>query len=209
MNQETRDSLLLRIRDHEDARAWQQFVAVYRPMIYRIARRRGLQDCDAEDLTQRVLMSVARSIGSWEKDAKRGGFRIWLSRVARNAIVNYVTRGPQDASLGGSDFLEVCHTVESHDAEVQRMIDEEFARSQLRAAAAIVKPQVKASTWDAFWLTTVKGMSIDEVVQKLNLSPGAVYGARARVMRQLQAAAATIDRDAPARERAANSEASR
>ncbi|HJN10352.1 MAG: hypothetical protein QGG09_11400 [Pirellulaceae bacterium] len=47
---ETRNSLLLKVRDPADADAWIEFAAIYRPVIYRLARRRGLQDADAEDL---------------------------------------------------------------------------------------------------------------------------------------------------------------
>ncbi len=59
---ETRDSLLLRLADAADHEAWCQFTAIYRPLIYRVARRRGLQDADAQDLAQQVLLSVAGAI---------------------------------------------------------------------------------------------------------------------------------------------------
>ena len=84
---ETRNSLLLQVRNPRDAAAWEQFVAIYRPAVYRLARREGLQDADAEDLAQGVLLSVSKAIGEWEKDEKRGTFRAWLLRVARNAII--------------------------------------------------------------------------------------------------------------------------
>ena len=54
----TRASLLVRIRDPEDKDAWRQFVAIYAPLIHGLARRRGLQDADASDLTQEVLRKV-------------------------------------------------------------------------------------------------------------------------------------------------------
>jgi hypothetical protein len=53
------------------------FVAIYRPMVYRIGRRAGLQDSDAEDLAQLVMESVAKAIPNWEKDPQKGGFRAW------------------------------------------------------------------------------------------------------------------------------------
>src|SRR5262249_2851237 len=73
----TRQSLLLRLRDHQDHEAWAQFVDVYAPLIYDYARRRGLQDADAADLTQACLRRFAACVGSLEYDPQRGSFRGW------------------------------------------------------------------------------------------------------------------------------------
>ena len=62
---ETRDSLLARIGGPRDEEAWREFVTIYRPVVYRLARRRGLQHEDAEDLAQQVMISVRRAIDVW------------------------------------------------------------------------------------------------------------------------------------------------
>ena len=62
---ETRASLILRLPDAADARAWDEFAAVYAPLVYRLARRQGLQPADADDLVQEVLSAVARSVEGW------------------------------------------------------------------------------------------------------------------------------------------------
>ena len=186
MTPQTRESLLIRVRDADDVGAWQQFVSIYRPMIYRIARRRGLQDSDAEDLSQRVLLSVARAIGTWQKDPERGNFRGWLTRVARNAIVNFATRKPRELAIGGSEFLETVQKLPSDSDEIEDLIRQEHSRSRLRLAAEMVKSSVSEQTWSAFWRTTIDGESIRDVAQQLEMTLGAVYGARGRVMKQLQ-----------------------
>ncbi len=76
---ETNDSLLARIVDSENRDAWYQFVSIYRPLIYRIARRQGLQDADAQNLIQDVLAKVEREIGKLESGKATGKFRYWLS----------------------------------------------------------------------------------------------------------------------------------
>ena len=53
----TRITLLNRIKDGADAVAWREFMALYGPVVYGFARRRGLQDADAADLMQEVLRS--------------------------------------------------------------------------------------------------------------------------------------------------------
>ena len=60
---DTRESLLLQVRDPENREAWDQFAQIYRPIIFRTALARGLQDADAHDLAQKVLIAVASAIG--------------------------------------------------------------------------------------------------------------------------------------------------
>jgi RNA polymerase sigma factor (sigma-70 family) len=78
----TRPSLLQRIRDPDAHESWATFVAIYVPLIYRYCRRRGLQDADALDVTQQVLVEVRR----FEYQQERGHFRGWLATVTRNKI---------------------------------------------------------------------------------------------------------------------------
>lgn len=189
---ETRESLLIRLADAADAAAWDEFVAIYRPMILRLGLRKGLQPSDADDLTQQVLMSVSRVIGDWKKDPSRGNFRSWLRTVARNAIINMLQRGPKVAALGGSDFLDICHEAESPSAEIGQWIDDEHDRCVLRLAAARVERQVSATTWHAFWRTATEGESVQDVAIALGISVGKVYGAKGRVMKMLQSEVAKI-----------------
>src|SRR2546421_9328981 len=86
----TRASLLVRIRDGNDAEAWRQFVRLYAPVVYGFARKRGLQDADAADLMQEVFRSVAGAAGRLDYDPKRGSFRGWLYTVTRNKIYTFL-----------------------------------------------------------------------------------------------------------------------
>src|SRR5262245_36106199 len=101
----TRASLLFRLRDWQDHDAWVQFVALYEPTVYRILRRHGLQDADAREVMQQLLMAVSRSIDRWDPAKECGTFRGWLRRVARNLVINWMKqRGRGTSAAGGSDM---------------------------------------------------------------------------------------------------------
>lgn len=183
---ETSDSLLIRVSDLNDRAAWERFVAIYRPVVYRIGRRAGLQDSDAEDLAQQVMESVAKAIPNWERDPRKGGFRAWLNRVARNALISMLRSGNHDAAIGGSAFLERSKAVEAPTEEIERVIEQEHHRSRFRWAAEQIRHEFKEHSWRAFWLTTLGDLSILDAAEKLGMSTGAVYAARSRIMRRLQ-----------------------
>ena len=79
-------------------------VAIYSPLIRRLAAAQGMQAADADDLVQEVFAAIARSIAKWLDRPDRGGFRAWLLTIARNAAVNHLTRrGTQSLAAGGDD----------------------------------------------------------------------------------------------------------
>lgn len=180
---ETRPSLLIRVRDASDHQAWYEFTEIYRPVIYRLARARGMQHADAEDLAQQVLLAVANSIGRWEENSRRARFRTWLRRVANNAIINALTRGVPDRAEGGSDRLIEQPVPEGPDSDLLRI---EYRREVFRWAARQIRGEFQTATWDAFWLTAVEGCDVNEVARTLEKSRGAVYAAKSRVMRRLR-----------------------
>lgn len=182
---ETQASLLVSIRDPANEQAWSTFCELYRPVVYRMARRRGLQDADAQDLAQRVLVSVAGAIGEWESDPQHGRFRHWLARVTRNAIVDAFRRVRPDAARGGSSVLRA---LSQSAAANETEIEHEFERAVFRRAASVIRSEFASATWAAFWETTVLDRSPGDVAASLGQSVGSVYTARSRVMRRLREA---------------------
>lgn len=117
---ETRSSLLAHVRSPDNLEAWEEFVLVYRPVIYRMARRRGMQDADAQEIAQTVLARVAGAIGRWEKKNPSSRFRHWLRRVAKNAILTALSRSPRDPAPGGSSMRGLLTEVPASPPELEQ-----------------------------------------------------------------------------------------
>lgn len=184
----TRPSLLLRLRDRTDGRAWEQFVDLYTPLVDGYFRRRGVTDADAADLAQEVLQAVVSGIGKLDYDSQRGSFRAWLYCIARNKFHHFLDRRHHGRGSGDSAIQQRLEAIPTPEDEAAW--DREYEEQVFGWAAEQVRANVSESTWQAFWLTAVEGRSGQEVAAALGMGVGAVYMAKSRVLARLRS---TVD----------------
>lgn len=184
---ETRASLILRLPDAADLTAWDEFVRVYSPLIYRVGRRQGLQPADSEDLVQDVLATVARKVEDWLQKTERGPFRAWLFAIARNTSINLLTRQrSRTLAAGGETSQQVLSDLPASD-DLETLFDTEYRHELFRQAAVQVRDSVTPKTWMAFTETALRQRAVGDVAGELEMTEGAVYIARSRVMARLRA----------------------
>jgi RNA polymerase sigma-70 factor (ECF subfamily) len=187
----TRASLLLRLCDSEDHEAWVEFVNLYEPVIYRSLRQRGLQDADARDVMQELLLAVSRSIDRWEPKKQHGSFRSWLRRVIRNLTVSWLRQCPRRAvPAGGCDLQALLDMLPAADDPDSIEFDRELRRVLFHRAGERVRGEVQRATWEAFWETAVMGTSVADAASKLGMSAEAVRVAKCRVLARVRAVVA-------------------
>jgi RNA polymerase sigma-70 factor (ECF subfamily) len=186
MEPTTRYSLVLRLRDREDEAAWAEFMDVYEPLVYRLARGKGLQDADARDVCQEVFRAVAGAIERWDPDPAKGKFRGWLFRITRNLLVNFLAGQQRLRGTGSSSVQDMLEAQPAADPRAEAAFATEFRRRAFHWAAEQVKKEFADATWQAFWRTGVEQRPIASVAGELGISVGAVYIARSRVIARLR-----------------------
>ena len=141
---ETSHSLIARVKDPSDAASWAEFLAIYQPVVFRMARRRGLQIADAQDVLQQVFLAVARSIDGWEAAEERPPFRAWLTTIARNAITKSLSRRPSDAATGSSSVDQLLNAIPDDEATTSELVRRRDARSFIGQWSRFV---ANSATW--------------------------------------------------------------
>ena len=183
---DTNPSLLQRVKDSRDDDAWGHFESIYQPIIFRMARRRGLKHDDAMDVAQQVLTSVMSKLPDWEQNAQQGRFRSWLNTVTRNAAIDRLRRLRPDAGRGGTSMVLALNRLPQSDAAEAQEIENEYRRQLFREAASEICNEFDSATWDAFRMTMIEQQDITDVARELNKSVGALYAARSRCMKRLR-----------------------
>ncbi len=196
---ETRNSLILRLPDKQDVQAWDQFVDIYQPLVFRLARSKGFQEADAHDVVQEVMVAVSRAVERWEPNLERGRFRDWLFRIARNLMINFLTRRKHQAlGAGGSGLAQLLNEhpdSQLDQSEASQEFDLEYRRELFLIAAERVRKEVRAQTWEAFHLTNIESNSVAVAAGKLGLTEGAVLVARCRVLARLRDAVRSMEKE--------------
>ena len=172
-------------REETDQQAWAEFVRRYGRQIYRWCRRWKLQEADAEDLTQNVLVRLHARLRTFRYDPAQS-FRAYLKALTHYAWCDLVqgNRRP-GAGSGDSAVLDRLQTVEARDDLVRRL-DEEFDQELLAEAAERVRRRVEPHTWEAFRLTALEGLSGAAVAEQLGMKVVTVFKAKSKVQKMLQ-----------------------
>ncbi len=178
---QTSSTLLGRLRrDPRDQAAWNDFVARYEPRILDWCRGWGLQESDAQDVTQAVLLKLSRSMATFVYDRSRS-FRGWLKTITHHAWRDLVAdRKRAGVGSGDSRVGELLENIQAGDGLVQHLA-EEFRRELLGEAMARVRPRVAPRTWDAFRLTALVGCSGAATAAQLQMKAAHVYVAKSEV----------------------------
>lgn len=190
---QTRHSLLVRLQG-KSGDAWSEFLAIYEQAILNYSRSRGLQDADARDVTQEVLAAVTTKIESWDPSAHRGTFRGWLFRVARNiAVDRIVAQSKQARASGDTRVAQMLSEAPDRNELESDMFWAEYRRKVFHSAAEQIRPEVKESTWQSFWMTSVEGHKPEDVAAQLGLSLGSVYASKFRIVSRIRTIVARFD----------------
>jgi len=187
MNEATSLSLLQRAASAGDADSWERLAALYEPLMRRWLLQYEVQAADADDLLQEVFSVVAQELPRFDHNGQPGAFRSWLRKTLVHRLHNfwraqkYGQRG-----RGTSSFLEQLHQLEDDASDASRVWNAEHDQYVITRLMEVVRPLFQEKTWEAFRRQMFDGHKAEVVAAELEMSLGAVYMARHRVLNALR-----------------------
>jgi RNA polymerase sigma factor (sigma-70 family) len=185
IDHDTPYSLLLRLsQEVRDEQAWDEFVQRYQPHIRAWCWRRGLQQADAEDVSQIVLEQLLTTMREFRYDPTQS-FRAWLRTVTVRACNRFVLKENRAAGRKDLSALRLLDEAPARQ-ELARRLEEAFDAELLEQAMETVRGSVAPHTWEAFRLTALMHQSGAEAARQLTMPVMHVYVARQRVQMRLR-----------------------
>lgn len=175
-----------------DNEAWKQFVTLYGPHIVGWCRRYGLQDADARDVAQEVLMQFSRQAGRFRYDQARK-FRGFLRTITHAAWCDWVERR-QTRRLGAANdiTIDMLEEIPARD-DLAIRLEAEYDHELLRLAMEKVMRRVEPRTWEAFRLLAIEGLPGVEVAARVGMKLGSAFAARHKVQKLLRETIEILD----------------
>ncbi len=182
----TSPTLLAGMRAH-DQLAWQRFSLVFGPVLYVWVRQGGIPERDAPDVVQAVSQSVFQSLPRFRKERPGERFRDWLWTIAKRRMCDYFrSRQHLQLARGGSDAqLRLQEVPERYPADEPEAVVSESTLI-VREALEMIRGEFRPNTWRACHLLVCEGWNAEAAATELQMSTGAVYMARSRVLKRLK-----------------------
>lgn len=181
----TRLTLIKKIQDQHDEKAWEEFIEIYKKYVYAIIREVGIPQHDVEDILQRVMLNLWKRLPEMEADEIRR-FRSYLGRMTQNAIYEYMRKKGQRASRleKAVNNPDLNYTKSIDVPEINEIAQREWEHYLTNLAMENISRQFAGNAIEAFTLS-MKGMELDEIAEKLKIKSHSVYRLRSRVKERL------------------------
>jgi RNA polymerase sigma factor (sigma-70 family) len=182
----TRITLLHRLnQDPTDQVSWAEFVRLYSPAIRAWLTHRGLQEADAQDVAQNVLLRLTAKLPQFQYDPSKS-FRGWLKTLTHHAWHDFVTEaGYRTRGSGDTSVLDQLQSVEARE-DLAARVEATFDKELLETALIRAKARVADTTWQAFKLSALEGVSPQTVADQLGIGVSQVYLAKHRLQKLVQ-----------------------
>ena len=182
-NESTRSSVLRAVADTENDAAWNRLFDLYAGFVYSIARSKGLNDSDADDIVQIVFADLARKLPAFKYDREKGRFRSYLTGLVNWRVMDRLRYGKRDAELKANFLEEVQAAGVGNDDDFS---EREWQAAAMEEALRRIKPEVRPEHYAAFVASTVEGQDTEAVMRLYGLSRDNLYQIRTRLTAKLR-----------------------
>lgn len=184
---ETRVSLIQRLHNLADRDAWNEFWALYQSYLLGVLREQGLQQVDADDVSQEIYLKLRGAMQNFQLDHAKGRFHSWLWRFAFTTAVDWYRRRSKERKFiekygqqVGNNLLDCSRSQPDSGSQQQHR------RMILEYVSSKVRERVKPKTWQCFIQRVQMKRPAKDVAAELGITTNEVHVNASRVLKQLR-----------------------
>jgi RNA polymerase sigma factor (sigma-70 family) len=182
----TRSTLLIRVRNPVDTRAWGEFVALYEPLLTAYIRKRGLDAEDARDVVQDAFARLVKALPKFELDRQQGRFRTWLWQICQSALADWARRRRRQARAEDAWLDRMGEPPMASEANSDAEWTGLHRRRILTFALETVRDRSQPKTWACFERHLLRRRPSTEVAAELGLTVTAVNVNCSRILARVR-----------------------
>jgi RNA polymerase sigma factor (sigma-70 family) len=148
--------------------AWEELIKRHTPRVYSICLRFTNSDAEAQDLTQEVFLRVFKSLSSFR--AGEGLFVVWLTRLARNLLIDHYRRTKMDRATESLENQTAPEESLAGMARTEGMLAGREAGELLQAALQKLSPDLR----ETVILRDLEELEYREIADLLRVPEGTV-----------------------------------
>jgi RNA polymerase sigma factor (sigma-70 family) len=190
--QRTRKSLIERLTNWRDQKAWDEFYKTYWRLIYSVGLKSGLRADEAMDTVQEVVLSIAKQTAKCQYDPAQGSFKAWLMNLTRWRINDQFRKRAKDTAMlhgregDDRDTAIIDRVADPDGLHLERVWDAEWAKNITDQALARVKLKVTPLKYQLFDAYVIREWSVPRIISEMGVTRTQIYLAKHRVHKMLK-----------------------
>jgi RNA polymerase sigma-70 factor (ECF subfamily) len=177
----TRKTLIQRVQDQQNERAWEEFIGIYKRYVYAVIRNMNISESDAEEIHQSIVLKLWEHLPKMDIDQIHS-FRSYLATVTKNEVLQFIRsrkrrlareeKAASDATLSYLDNIRL--------PEIEKIADREWRIHLTNLALRNIESLFSRNAIEVFRLS-ITGLPAAEVAERTGLSVSTVNTLKSRV----------------------------
>lgn len=184
MKNATRITLLDEIRATHSSDRWNEFFEDYGQLLRKWLITKNVDPTDAEDIQQETMMAVMRDLPKFEHNGRTGAFRLWLKRILTHRIRQVFDKRKARKEVSNLDHL--AETLADEETDLSKQFQNEHDQFLIRKLLLRAETQFKPIKIRLFRELVIEEIPIDSLIQKYEMSSGAIRVQQHRILKWLK-----------------------
>ena len=180
---DTRYTLIEKVREQGDQDAWELFTQTYQGYISAVLLKVGILAKDVGDIRQDILLKLWQELPKLDFQPNKGKFRTWLYTVVKNKAYTFMSKRGAEKKRVELYFSQNENGVEGREA-LNHLMDHEWKSYVTNLAFSRIEGAFQEQSIEIF-RKSMKGASVHDLSEQYGLKNNTIHRIKSRVKERL------------------------